>query len=196
MPLLPEEAAIETFLEVMLLKHVPAAEQEALKPHLALTHKRVAKMYNTELLSGYHMDPRAILKTSFDETGYDAVVAVRNIPFYSLCMHHMVCFFGKAHVAYLPDGKVVGLSKLARLVKCFARRLQIQERMTEQIANSLMDNLKCKAAAVIIDAEHLCMASRGAEVSGTITSTSVMLGLFRDEAPARAEVMALLRETK
>jgi GTP cyclohydrolase I len=193
MPLTPTESAIETFIEALLIKMVPPEEQTRLKPHIERTHKRVAKMFEEELLAGYKQSPKSILKAAFEEDGYDEIVSVRAIPFYSLCAHHLLPFFGRAHVAYLPAGKVVGLSKLARLVDCFARRFQIQERMTEEIAHALMDNLKCKAAGVVLDAEHLCMACRGVEKSSTITTTSVMLGSFRDEPETRAEVMALLR---
>lgn len=192
MPLTPIESAMEMFLEALVIKHVPPQEQARLKLHLRDTHRRVAKMFDQELLKGYSQDPKSILRTAFEEHGYDQIVVVKDIEFYSLCAHHLLGFSGRAAVAYLPNGKVVGLSKLARLVDCFARRFQIQERMTEDIAQSLMEFLKPRAAAVIIDAEHLCMSCRGVQKPGAKTVTSRMLGLFATEPETKAELMSLL----
>lgn len=183
---------MEMFLEALLIKHVPPQEQSRLKLHLRDTHKRVAKMFDNELLKGYSQDPKSILRTAFEEHGYDQLVIVKDISFHSLCAHHLLGFSGTVAVAYLPNGKVVGLSKLGRLVECFARRFQIQERMTEDIAQALMKYLEPRAAAVIIDAEHLCMSCRGIEKPGSKTITSRMLGLFATEPETKAELMSLL----
>jgi GTP cyclohydrolase IA len=156
------------------------------------TPKRVIKSFNT-LYGGYKMDPADILKTTFAGEGYDEIVLLSNIEMYSTCEHHMLPFFGKAHVAYIPDKKVVGLSKLARLVECFSRRLQIQERLTTQVAESLEANLKPKAVAVIIEAKHFCMVARGVEKQNSIMTTSCMKGLFKEENKARAELLRLIK---
>jgi len=159
---------------------------------LQQTPYRVAKMYE-ELFAGYYQDPKEILTTQFAEEDHQELVLVKDIPFYSHCEHHMVPFFGKAHVAYIPNRTVVGISKIARLVECFARRLQIQERMTSQIADTIQEVLKPLGVAVVIEAEHLCMTMRGVEKPGTQTYTSAMRGVFKTEADARAEFMSLIR---
>lgn len=150
-----------------------------------------------EYTAGYGQDPYLLLK-SFEETGYDQLVIVRDIPFYSLCEHHLAPFFGTATVAYLPNGRVVGLSKLARLVEVFARRLQVQERLTRQIAEALLSAcpLACLGSAVIVRARHLCMESRGIQRPGATTITSEMLGAFRDEPALRAEFLSLAEVTR
>lgn len=183
---------MEMFLEALVIKHVPPHEQVRLKPHLCNTHKRVAKMFDTELLKGYSQDPKSILRTAFDEDGYDQIVLVKNIAFHSICAHHLLGFAGTAAIAYLPNGKVVGLSKLGRLVDCFARRFQIQERMTEDIAKAMMEFLKPKACAVILEASHSCMSCRGIEKAGALTVTSRMYGLFITEPETKAELMNLI----
>jgi len=181
----------EDFLGV-LVQSIPAGEQRWLRPHLKSSPERLARMFLQELLVGYRQDPQQVLGTVFTD-GYDEVVLLRDIPFYSLCAHHFLPLFGRAHVAYLPKGRVVGLSKLARLVDCYARRLQTQERLTEQVAKSLMRYLRPWAAACVMEAQHLCMICRGVEKPGATMVTSTMLGLFRTNAAARAELMALLR---
>lgn len=192
MPLRPDEQAIEDLLSFFKIKCIPGREASDLKPHLHTTHIRVAKMYR-ELLSGYETDPKTLLKTTFDETKYDQIVAINNIKFFSLCAHHMIPFFGTVSLAYLPQGQVVGLSKFPRLVKAFARRLQIQEMMTQKIGDAIMTHVGgCKGAGVVIKARHLCVEMRGIESPETVTTTSVMLGCFRDEAETRAEVLTLL----
>ncbi len=154
------------------------------------TPARVARMY-AELFAGLHLDPRRHLKKFFSER-YDEVVLVRDISFQSMCEHHMLPFLGKAHVAYLPGPRIVGLSKLARVVEEIARRPQVQERMTEQIANLLVEELKVKGVAVIIEAEHTCMTIRGVRKPGSICITSAMKGHFRTGSSTRAELMTLI----
>lgn len=157
------------------------------------TPKRVAKMYD-EIFSGYKMNPDDILRTTFNDEAHQEMVIVKEIPFYSHCEHHMVPFFGIAHVAYIPNGGVVGISKLARLVDCYAKRLQIQERMTSSIADDIMRVLQPLGAAVLIEAEHLCMTMRGVQKPGTKTVTSAMRGVFLDDTNnARMEFLNLIK---
>jgi GTP cyclohydrolase IA len=159
---------------------------------LVATPGRVAAMYE-ELFSGFHDDPDRHLVTTFSAQ-YDEMVMVRDIPFVSQCEHHLVPFIGKAHVAYIPssDGCITGLSKLARLVDAYARRLQVQERMTTQIADSIERVLSPRGVLVVVEAEHLCMSMRGVRKPGTLTVTSAVRGLFRRDAATRAEAMAFV----
>jgi GTP cyclohydrolase I len=152
------------------------------------TPERVARMYQ-EIAGGPGEDPGAHLETTFDET-YNEVVVLKEIPFYSLCEHHLLPFIGKAHVGYLPNGKIVGLSKLARLVDGFARRLQVQERLTCQIADTLMVKLNARGVAVLLEATHTCMTMRGIKKPGSIMVTSAIRGHFVTDHAARDEVMA------
>jgi len=145
------------------------------------------------LTEGYHQDPKALIENSVYSDKHEEMVLVRDIPIYSLCEHHLLPFFGKAHVGYIPNEKIVGISKIARMVDLFARRLQVQERLTNQIANTLMDALKPKGVAVVIDAEHLCMQMRGVQKRGTSIVTSAMLGAFRKRPETRAEFMNLIK---
>lgn len=163
------------------------------------TPKRVAKMWE-ELLGGYGKNPEEILSKQFNvgEAGVSGengsgIVVVKDIQFYSCCEHHLVPFFGHAHIAYLPRDKVVGLSKFARLVECYARRLQVQERMTQQIMKSVEECLEPRGAMVVVEAEHLCMTMRGVQKPGTKTVTSRVSGVFADSAKARHEVLELLK---
>ena len=159
---------------------------------LVETPSRVARMYE-EIFGGLEDDPTRHLKL-FDESSEEMVV-VRDIPLYSMCEHHLIPFLGKAHIAYIPsDGRVIGLSKLARIVDCFARRPQLQERLTSQVADFLYENLQPMGVAVVIEAEHLCMTMRGARASGAKTMTSALRGTMRSNAKTRAEVMSLLTE--
>ena len=159
---------------------------------LVETPKRVVKSYQ-EFYEGYFQDPDEILSKFFNEIeGYDEIVLVKDIPFQSHCEHHMVPILGIAHVGYLPDQRVVGLSKLARIVDLYAKRLQTQETMTAQIADTIERVLKPRGVAVVIDAEHQCMSSRGVGKIGTSTVTSRMLGVFRDNEKSRMEVMSLI----
>ena len=158
------------------------------------TPKRVVKSYK-EFYAGYDQDPAEILSKVFEEIeGYDEIVLVKNILLESHCEHHMVPIVGKAHVAYLPDQRVVGLSKLARVVDLFAKRLQTQETMTAQIADTIDEVLKPKGVAVVIDAEHQCMSSRGVSKKGASTITSRMIGVFRDNQKSRMEFMNLIAQ--
>lgn len=157
------------------------------------TPKRVVKSF-TEFYAGYDTDPRDVLSRTFKEVeGYDEMVMLCDIHFESHCEHHMVPFTGRAHVAYLPRNKVVGISKLARLVDAYARRLQIQEKMTAQIANALNDILQPKGVAVVVEATHQCMTSRGVHKPGAVMQTSQMLGRFREDARTRQEFFSLLK---
>lgn len=156
------------------------------------TPDRVIRAWE-EIFAGYRQSPEAILATTFEEVeGYEEMVLLKDIPFHSTCEHHMLPFVGKAHVAYLPNRKVVGLSKLARLVDCFARRLQIQERFTRQIVQSLMDHLQPRGAAVVIEASHGCMVCRGVKKEGASMVTSAYEGAMRDPQ-ARTEFLSLIR---
>jgi GTP cyclohydrolase I len=159
---------------------------------LQRTPRRVAEMY-AELFGGLHEDPSKHLVVTF-EADHDEMVLVRDIPLFSQCEHHLATFHGRAHVAYIPgaDGRITGLSKLARLVDGFARRPQVQERLTTQIADALVQVLRPSGAFVLIEAEHLCMSMRGVRKPGALTVTSAVRGLFKDNPATRAEVMALL----
>lgn len=156
------------------------------------TPERVIRSWS-EIFSGYAQDPDEILATTFEEVeSYDELVLLKNVPFHSTCEHHMLGFDGLAHVAYLPSRKVVGLSKLARLVDCFARRLQIQERLTRQIVQALMDHLQPRGAAVVIEASHGCMVCRGVKKEGARMVTSAYEGALRDPQ-YRGEFLTLIR---
>ena len=154
------------------------------------TPGRVARMY-AELFSGLHEDPRIHLRKFFTEQ-YDEMVLVRDISFNSMCEHHMLPFSGVAHIGYIPNGKVVGLSKLARVVEVVSHRPQVQERMTEDIANLLIEELEVKGVAVVIEATHTCMTIRGVRKPGSICVTSAMKGIFRSNLSSRSEVMTLI----
>ena len=157
------------------------------------TPKRVAKSYR-ELFQGYEVEPRDYLEKTFEETGgYDQLVVLKDIRFVSFCEHHMLPVVGKAHVAYLPTDRVVGISKLARVVRGFARRLQIQEKMTSEIANAIQDVLRPHGVGVVIEAEHSCMTMRGVDVPGASLSTSCLLGAVREDPRTREEFLRLVR---
>ena len=154
------------------------------------TPKRVARMY-AELFSGLHQDPRKHLQKFFTEK-YDEVVLVRDISFHSMCEHHLLPFMGKAHIGYMPDGRVAGLSKLARVVEVVSRRPQVQERMTEEIADLLLEQLAAKGVAVVVEATHSCMTIRGVRKPGSLCVTSAMKGIFRSNLSSRSEIMQLI----
>ena len=145
------------------------------------------------LTRGYQQSATEILRGALFNVDYDEMVIVRDIEFYSLCEHHMLPFFGKAHVAYVPKGKVIGLSKVARLVDVFARRLQVQERLTRQVADAIVEAIAPQGVAVIMEAQHLCMMMRGVEKQHSITTTSAMLGAFRNSPQTRNEFLSLIR---
>jgi GTP cyclohydrolase I len=156
------------------------------------TPKRVEKSLKF-LTSGYGVDVNAVINGALFSVEYNEMVIVRDIDFYSLCEHHMLPFFGKAHVAYIPNGKVVGLSKIPRLVDVFARRLQVQERLTSQIAECLSDAIAPLGVAVVMEATHLCKAMRGVEKQNSVTVTSAMRGCFKDDARTRQEFLQLIK---
>jgi GTP cyclohydrolase I len=155
------------------------------------TPDRAAKAWR-ELTSGYSIDPAELLKTFDNTDGTQDLIAVTRIPFYSLCEHHLLPFHGEAHVVYVPTDRIAGLSKFARVVYAYARRLQVQERLTDQIAALLDDKLKPQGVMVVIEAEHLCMGMRGVRAPGSVTVTSALRGVFREQGDARAEALALI----
>jgi len=155
------------------------------------TPDRVHRMY-TELTAGYHVDPERLVNGAIFDIDHSEMVVVREIPLYSLCEHHLLPFFGTAAVAYIPEGRVIGLSKIPRIVEMYARRLQIQERLTQQIADFLMERLAPKGVAVVLEASHLCAVMRGVRKPGTIMTTSAVLGIFRANDKTRAEFFAHL----
>ena len=177
---------IRKAVEEILLAVGEDIDREGLKK----TPERVARMY-AELLGGTFEDPNVHLQSVFTEK-YDEIVLLRDIPFYSICEHHLLPFIGKAHVAYLPTGKVLGVSKLARIVDNFAHRLQAQERLTGQIADFLMQNLKPMGVAVVLQASHSCMTIRGIRKPGSMMVTSALRGLFKKDARSRNEVLSLM----
>ncbi len=165
------------------------------RPGLQLTPRRVANAL-TFFTHGYRVDPREVLSRAIFEDDYDEMVVVRDIDFYSMCEHHVLPFFGRAHLAYIPDGRIVGLSKLARLVEIFARRLQVQERLTNEIARALWEVVRPKGVAVVLEAQHLCMQMRGVEKQNSYTITSSMLGEFEANSKTRTEFMELIRHRR
>lgn len=185
----PTQDEVEAAVSVLLLWTGDNPAREGLLD----TPKRVAKAYR-EMFSGYDQDPAAELGRVFEEVeGYDDMVLVRDIQFHSHCEHHMVPIIGKAHVAYLPDGKVVGLSKIARVVDIFAHRLQTQEAMTAQVAGVIQDVLNPRGVAVMIEAEHMCMAMRGIRKQGSTTLTTTFTGAFKDHPEEQARFLMMVR---
>ncbi len=185
-------AAVEDAVR-LILRHVGEdPEREGLK----LTPTRV--LHALEFLTrGYNEDPKvAINGAVFSEEEYQEIILCKDLDFYSLCEHHLLPFFGKAHLAYLPNRRIIGLSKLARLVEIYARRLQVQERLTTQIAHTLMEEIEPLGVAVVLEAEHLCMRMRGVEKQNSYVTTSAMLGVFRTHSETRQEFMNLLRNGK
>jgi len=155
------------------------------------TPERVHRMY-TELTAGYHVDPERLINGAIFDVAYSEMVVVKDIPFYSLCEHHLLPFFGQAAVAYIPRGRVIGLSKIPRVVEMYSRRLQVQERLTQQIAEFLEDRLEPQGVGVVVEGTHLCAVLRGVRKPGTIMTTSAVLGLFRTRDRTRAEFFAHL----
>ena len=153
------------------------------------TPERVHRMY-TELMAGYHVDPERLINGAVFDVAYSEMVVVKDIPFYSLCEHHLLPFFGQAAVAYIPRGRVIGLSKIPRIVEMYSRRLQVQERLTQQVADFLQDRLEPQGVGVVMEATHLCAVMRGVRKAGTIMTTSAVLGLFRSRDKTRAEFLA------
>jgi GTP cyclohydrolase I len=170
---------------------IEAIGEDPQRPGLADTPRRIARLY-AEMFSGLREDPLSVLTTTFPEPHQEMVV-LRGIPFYSLCEHHFLPFFGQVHVGYVPDGRIVGASKIARVVDILARRPQVQERLTSQIADCLMEGLQPQGAAVVVEAEHLCISMRGIKKPGTIMVTSAVRGVFRRHGVTRSEFLALVR---
>ena len=179
---------IEKAVREILLAVGEDIEREGLKK----TPERVARMY-AELLAGMQKDPEKHLRSVFTEN-YEEIVLLREIPFYSICEHHLMPFIGHAHVAYLPSGRILGISKLARIVDCFARRLQAQERLTYQIADFIMNNLKPQGVAVVLEASHSCMTIRGIKKPGSVMVTSALRGIFKRDPKSRSEIMSLMHK--
>ena len=181
-----DHARIEKAVKEILIAVGEDTNREGLKD----TPARVARMY-AELLGGMRQDPKKHIKSIFNED-YDEIVLLRDIPFHSMCEHHMMPFIGTAHVAYLPAGVVLGVSKLARIVDCFAYRLQVQERLTDQIADLLMEELQPKGVAVVLEASHSCTTIRGIKKPGSIMVTSSLRGILKTDPRSRSEVMSLI----
>ena len=171
---------------------IRAVGEDPTREGLRETPRRVANMY-AEVFSGLRQDPADVLRVGFEE-GHQELVLVKDIPFYSMCEHHFLPFHGLAHVGYIPNGRVVGLSKLARAVEILARRPQLQERLTSQLADAIMTTLEPAGVAVVIKAEHLCMTMRGVRKPGSMTVTSAMRGVFQRNPATRAEFMSLIGE--
>ena len=178
------ERAVKDILE--------AIGEDPTREGLVKTHKRVAAMYN-ELFACTHEDPSRHLQTFFTER-YDEIVILRDIPFHSMCEHHLMPFIGKAHIAYLPDGKVVGVSKLASLIEGLSHRMQVQERLTTQVSDMLMEHLKPKGVAVVMIAQHTCMTIRGVKKPGSSMITSALRGIFKTNLASRTEILSLLKD--
>ncbi len=155
------------------------------------TPERVARMYEF-LTKGYRQDVKMVINGAVFREKYSEMVIVRDIDFFSLCEHHIIPFYGKVHVAYIPSGRIIGLSKIPRIVEMFARRLQVQERLTQQIAETLFDNLKPQGVGVVVEARHLCMIMRGVEKHNSVATTSSMLGVFRENVKTRTEFLTLI----
>jgi GTP cyclohydrolase I len=177
-------------LRASVIEMLSAIGEDPFRNGLAETPRRIAEMY-AEIFEGLWKDPRDYLQVVF-EVAHDEMVILRNIPFYSMCEHHFLPFHGEAHVGYIPDGKVVGISKLARVVEGYARRPQIQEQLTSQIAEAIMEVLKPDGVAVVIEAEHLCMTMRGVKKPGSRMVTSAMRGDFKRQSVTRAEFLSLV----
>jgi GTP cyclohydrolase I len=182
-------ASHEELVREMLVRLGEDPEREGLKR----TPERVAKA-NQFLTRGYSEDPEALLRKALFTVTYDEMVIVKDVEMFSLCEHHMLPFFGKVHVAYIPNGKVIGLSKIPRLIEIFSRRLQIQERLTTQIAETIQKTIEPQGVGVVIEARHLCMMMRGVEKQHSAAVTSSMLGCFREEQETRTEFLSLIRQ--
>lgn len=177
-------------IERLIGELLSAMGEDGTREGLRETPRRVAEAYKT-LFSGYDKKPEDVL-TVFDGEAYDEMIVSKNIEFYSMCEHHMLAFFGKAHIGYIPDGKLIGLSKLPRLVEIFARRLQNQERLTSQVAEALMKLVGAKGVGVVMEAQHLCVMSRGVEKQNSVVVTSSLLGSFKKNDTTRSEFLRLI----
>jgi len=186
---------IEDTLEGLVHTMLKELGEDPGRDGLERTPARVARSMRT-FTEGYSQDPSEVLQGALFDVSYDEMVLVRDIDFYSLCEHHLLPFFGRVHIGYIPNGKVVGLSKLPRVVEIFARRLQVQERMTNQIAGTLKDVLSPKGVGVVVEAKHLCMMMRGVERQNSFAITSSLLGEFSEDPKTRSEFMELIRHPK
>jgi len=189
--LITKEVGLQSLIERILL----AVGEDPKREGLLRTPQRVEKSLKF-LTSGYNVDIKELVNGALYNEDYNEMVIVKDIDVYSLCEHHLLPFFGKCHVAYLPQGKIIGLSKVPRLVDAFSRRLQVQERLTTQIAQCMQDIVKPAGVAVVVEALHLCMSMRGVEKQNSYTTTSSMLGCFKEDARTRSEFLDLLRSTK
>lgn len=179
----PMESAVRTILE--------SVGEDPRREGLVETPRRVARMYEF-LTKGYRDDLKSILNGAVFREVYSEMVVVKDIDFFSLCEHHLVPFYGKCHIAYLPKGRIIGLSKMPRIVEVFARRLQVQERLTQQIASTLQEVLRPEGVGVVMEARHLCMTMRGVEKLNSVATTSAMLGTFRRDVKTRTEFLTLI----
>ncbi|HXH51788.1 MAG TPA: GTP cyclohydrolase I FolE [Terriglobia bacterium] len=189
----PEQVNNPDPLEEAVRAMLHGVGEDPAREGLLKTPHRVAESLRF-LTSGYHKDVKKVLNGAVYSVAYDEMVIVKDIEIFSMCEHHLLPFFGRCHVAYIPTKKVIGLSKIPRLVDVFARRLQIQERLTNQIAETIMETIKPQGVGVIIEAKHLCMIMRGVEKQNSVAVTSAMLGAFRDDGQTRAEFLRLVRE--
>ncbi len=191
MAILSETGIDEARIRAAVVEVLEAVGDDPAREGLVGTPRRIAEMYS-EIFEGLAQDPAEHLKVSFD-VAHDEMVILRDIPFYSMCEHHLLPFHGEAHVGYLPDGRVVGISKLARVVESFARRPQMQERLTSQVAETIMEALLPDGVAVVVEAEHLCVTMRGARKPGSRLVTSAMRGQFKRSSVTRSEFLALVQ---
>jgi len=190
---IPDQNGALTNMEEQIRHILKALGEDPDREGLVKTPYRVTQAL-TFLTQGYQQDPAKVINDAVFTEDYEEMIVQRDIDFYSLCEHHLLPFFGKAHVAYIPHHKIVGISKLARLVDVYARRLQVQERLTNQIANIIMEKLDPLGVAVVIEAEHLCMRMRGVEKQNSMIITSTLLGAFRTRQETRQEFMTLIRQ--
>ena len=187
----PSGAIDTNAIEAAVRQILIAIGEDPAREGLVGTPERVARMY-AEIFEGIHRDPADEIDAFFGDEHYQEIVMVRDIPFQTFCEHHMLPFLGKAHVAYIPKGRVTGLSKLARLLEGYCRRLQMQERLTSQVADALMDRLDAMGVLVVLEAEHLCMTMRGVKKPGSVTVTSAVRGTMANNPSTRAEALALI----
>jgi GTP cyclohydrolase I len=191
MTFMEEELLQRTTVEGLIGRMLEAIGEDPQREGLVQTPHRVAKALEF-LTSGYAQDVAAVMNGAVFEDRYSEMVIVKEIDFFSLCEHHLLPFFGKAHVAYIPHGKIVGLSKIPRVVELYSRRLQVQERLTQQIAETLFQHLAPEGVGVVIEARHMCMMMRGVEKQNSVATTSAMLGVFRDDVKTRQEFLTLI----